>query len=92
MDKNLKMPPGGPLPLKSSPTSRLGFARALPIPEDRVPTAKKQSALWSLTKPALPTLPPVKSQPWVRNEIDRFILSRLETKGLTPSPEADRRA
>ncbi len=28
---------------------------------------------------------------WPRNEIDNFILARLETAGLQPSPEADRR-
>ena len=27
---------------------------------------------------------------WAANPIDRFILARLETEGLTPSPEADR--
>ena len=28
---------------------------------------------------------------WPRNEIDRFILARLEREGLAPAPEADRR-
>ena len=27
---------------------------------------------------------------WVRNPVDRFILARLESEGLEPSPEADR--
>src|SRR5437660_1476790 len=27
---------------------------------------------------------------WVRNEIDAFVLARLEAEGLRPSPEADR--
>ncbi|MDQ3624465.1 MAG: DUF1549 and DUF1553 domain-containing protein, partial [Verrucomicrobiota bacterium] len=34
--------------------------------------------------------PAVKNTAWVRNPIDRFILSRLEQEGLQPSPEADR--
>ena len=35
--------------------------------------------------------PEVKDASWVRNAIDRFILARLESEGLKPSPEADRR-
>ena len=29
---------------------------------------------------------------WIRTPIDRFILSKLEANGLSPSPEAERRA
>lgn len=28
---------------------------------------------------------------WVRNDVDRFILARLEEKGMAPNPDADRR-
>jgi mono/diheme cytochrome c family protein len=47
--------------------------------------------LWSLKKPVQPELPAVKNAAWARTPIDRFILARLEAKGLAPSPEADRR-
>lgn len=33
-------------------------------------------------------VPKVKNKRWPRNEIDRFILARLESSGLKPSPEA----
>ena len=33
--------------------------------------------------------PAVKNAAWVRNDIDRFILARLEQEGIAPSPEAD---
>lgn len=33
--------------------------------------------------------PEVKQRGWVRNEIDRFILARLERDDITPAPEAD---
>jgi hypothetical protein len=36
-------------------------------------------------------VPAVKNQAWVRNPIDSFILARLESEGLAPAPEADRR-
>src|SRR5262249_44380357 len=34
------------------------------------------------------TLPAVKHKDWPRNQIDRFVLARLEQEGLTPTPEA----
>ncbi len=37
-----------------------------------------------------PTVPAVKNTRWARNEIDAFVLARLEAQGLEPAPEADR--
>ncbi len=34
--------------------------------------------------------PAVRQSSWPRNDIDRFVLARLEAEGLSPSPEADR--
>lgn len=45
---------------------------------------------WAYTAPKRPDPPPVGNPKWVRNEIDRFILARLEKEGLKPSPEADK--
>ena len=47
---------------------------------------------WSFIKPERPSLPRVKNDKWVRNPLDRFVLARLEAEGLSPAPEADRRA
>ncbi|SVD67699.1 uncharacterized protein METZ01_LOCUS420553, partial [marine metagenome] len=38
-----------------------------------------------------PDTPNVKNAQWVRNPIDAFVLSRLEARGLAPTPEANRR-
>src|SRR5262249_3183945 len=46
---------------------------------------------WSLIAPKRPQPPKVKNEAWVRNSIDRFILTELEKAGLSPAPEADRR-
>ena len=35
-------------------------------------------------------MPVVKQKEWVRTPIDAFVLSKLEAKGLKPSPDADR--
>ena len=43
---------------------------------------------WSFVAPVKKTLPSVKDSGWVRNEIDRFTLEKLESKNLKPNPEA----
>ena len=47
---------------------------------------------WSYVKPVRPRLPEVRDRSWPRNEIDYFVLARLEREGLAPSAEADRYA
>ena len=47
---------------------------------------------WAFQPPVKPTPPAVKDAAWVRNPIDRFILARLEEKGLAPAPAENRRA
>jgi mono/diheme cytochrome c family protein len=46
---------------------------------------------WAYLPVQKPTVPPVKQASWPRTEIDRFVLSALESKGILPSAEADRR-
>ncbi len=45
---------------------------------------------WAFRPPVLPPIPPVKDAKWLRTDLDRFVLSRLDKEGLAPSPEADR--
>ncbi len=45
---------------------------------------------WAYVKPEHHEPPAVKAKAWPRNEIDRFVLARLEKEGLAPSPEADK--
>ena len=45
---------------------------------------------WAFEPPATPDLPRVVDPSWGHNEIDRFVLARMEEAGLEPSPEADR--
>src|SRR5687768_8920954 len=47
---------------------------------------------WSFIPPEKPPLPEVKQAPWPANEIDRFILARIEKEGFSPASEADRPA
>jgi mono/diheme cytochrome c family protein len=50
----------------------------------------KDRNFWAFRTPKLPPIPTVKSSERVRNPIDAFILQKLEAKGLTLAPEADR--
>jgi hypothetical protein len=46
---------------------------------------------WSFQPLRRPAVPAVQNAAWCANPIDRFILARLEAKGLSPTAPADRR-
>ena len=46
---------------------------------------------WAFKPLERPQPPAVTDEAWIRNPIDRFVLARLESAGLTPTPEADKR-
>ncbi len=45
---------------------------------------------WAYIKPVRPEVPKVKDVTWCRNPIDNFVLAKLESQGLKPSPEASK--
>lgn len=45
---------------------------------------------WAFISPVKSGLPDLKSKSWVKNEIDYFILEKMEQKALSPSAEADK--
>jgi mono/diheme cytochrome c family protein len=45
---------------------------------------------WAFVAPVRPTPPAVRNKTWPRNPIDQFILARIESQRLTPSPVADK--
>lgn len=79
-------------------------AELMPPPSTKNPLSGEQQELlkrwvaegaeyephWAFIPPVQAQLPPVKQQDWPRNPIDHFILAKLETAGLPPSPQADR--
>jgi hypothetical protein len=90
-DKQLKMPPGNPLPPETVADFELWIREGASLPPDSPEAVRKKPVLWSLQKPRLAELPAVNNRSWIRNEIDAFVLQKLEAKGLEPSPEADKR-
>ncbi len=52
------------------------------------PVTEQDRQFWSFVKPVRPAVPESKAKNWGRNEIDAFILQKLESKGLKPAPPA----
>ncbi|HZN67735.1 MAG TPA: DUF1549 domain-containing protein, partial [Tepidisphaeraceae bacterium] len=50
------------------------------------------AANWWAFKPVGEQRPPaVADEAWARGEVDRFVLARLESQGIKPPPEAEKR-
>ena len=45
---------------------------------------------WAFQKIGRPALPKVTNASWLQNEVDAFVLAKLEAEGLKPSPQATR--
>jgi hypothetical protein len=45
---------------------------------------------WAFLPPQAHPAPALQDQAWPKDELDRFILAKLESQQLTPAPEADR--
>lgn len=81
-DSSLRMPP---------PASNMQLsAHEINMIEKWIKQGAKYKPHWAFVPPAAPALPAVDDEAWPRNEIDRFVLARMEEKGLTPNPQADR--
>lgn len=89
---------GAPWPADEAPMAaessgeRIGNA----LEDERNPIVRifrgERLDLWSLKPVVRPTVPDSVTSDWIKNDIDRFILSRLEAERLAPSDEVDRRA
>ena len=55
------------------------------------PTVEQAKTFWSFQPPKAHPVPPVKRADWPRSPVDHFILARLEARGLSPAPPADKR-
>jgi hypothetical protein len=82
-DKTKIMPP--PKSMKQLTKAEIGLIF------EWIEQGAKYESHWSLIAPRKHELPKVKNAKWVRNDIDRFILAKLEAEGVAPSPEADKR-
>jgi mono/diheme cytochrome c family protein len=84
---------GPPLTKQQIDRVRTWIAEGAPWPEGF--TLQERAAgggdWWAFQPVRRPATPQVKQQQWPRNDVDRFVLAKLEAQQLSPSPEADRR-
>ena len=79
-------------------------AERMPPSEDGPPLTERERQLltewvgqgavwrehWAFRAPAAPVVPAVSGAGWPRGAVDRFVLAELESRGMSPSPTADR--
>jgi hypothetical protein len=100
--EDLAMPPDNKLPPQVIADFETWVGMGAPDPRttDTVAAVKASESIdwdrarqwWSLRPLAAPTPPVVKNARWPANDLDRFILARLEAASLQPAADADRRA
>ena len=99
-DKDMQMPPKKPLAADDVACIEAWVKAGAPWPQDtNARTASKKvfnlqarkQAHWCWQPPQDAPPPEVKAAAWPAGAIDRFILAKLEEKGLAPAPDADRR-
>jgi hypothetical protein len=97
-DSDVRMPPNGKLPTSviadfekwlnmGAPDPRQG-----PVgkPKQIGMTVEEGRTFWAYQVPQPPVIPAVKTADWPLDDLDRFVLARLEARGLKPAAEADR--
>lgn len=103
-DERIKMPPSGKLPASDLADLKTWIAAGAPMPEAKTPQAAtgsgtrkhgrgitaEEKSFWAFQPMANPTPPAVRNQAWARTPIDKFILSKLEAKGIEPAKPADK--
>jgi len=90
----VKMPPAGPLQPEQIEALSRWIEMGAPWPGDKEPEAapsafdlearKREHWAWQPVRPAAP--PEVRDTRWPLQPVDRFLLAKLEQKGLRPAP------
>ncbi|WP_417847765.1 DUF1553 domain-containing protein [Thalassoglobus sp.] len=79
-DPDSKMPP---------PKSKIELTQSqIDLIRQWIQEGAKYEGHWAFLPPVKADFPQVEQEDWVRNEIDRFVLRRIEERKLQPNPEA----
>ena len=100
LDKDFAMPPKSRLPADEVAILEEWVKRGAPDPrtDDTAKAAKPKRSIdleagrkfWAFQPVANPTAPAVKDSFWPKDPVDRFLLAKIEAKGLKPASDADR--
>ena len=99
-DDSLKMPPKAPLTPAQVADFEAWVRMGAPDPRTEAPAAAakapaidiaKARQTWAFRTPADSPVPAVADAAWPLNDVDRFILAKLEGAGVSPAPAVDRR-
>ena len=100
LDKDFAMPPKSRLPADEVAILEEWVKRGAPDPrtDDAAKAAKPKRSIdleagrkfWAFQPVANPTAPAVKDSVWPKDPVDRFLLAKIEAKGLKPASDADR--
>ncbi len=100
--ESYEMPPSGKLPAEVIDSFAKWIAMGAPDPRDDAAAPAPRRAAFAITaedrrhwsfQPVRDTAPPqVANEPWVRDDLDRYVLARLEKEGRQPSDPADKYA
>jgi hypothetical protein len=98
--ERLRMPPQGKLTDEEITDLRSWVANGVHWDEAAPPVVNRPKAyviteaqrkFWAFQPVTKPAVPAVHDESWAKTSIDRFILARLESKGLKPVKPADKR-
>lgn len=94
----LKMPPDEKLPAEHIENLKRWIEMGAPHPDYSKVQMQSDNAdleterqFWAFQPPRKSAVPTVKDASWPKNDIDRFILAKLEEKNLRPAAKADKR-
>lgn len=97
-DRDLKMPPDQKLEPEEVAVLKQWIAMGAPDPRTAPAAGHGKPVLtaaaaaagthWAYQLPKRTVPPAVKDNSWPRNDIDRYVLAKLEEKGLRPAPDA----
>ncbi len=94
-NKSLQMPPGGKLPADQVNDLITWVRMGAPDPRATRPSGNAYGGSgkdhWAFKPVTRPAPPSVTNESWVKNEVDRFVLSKLEANGMTGNEAADKR-
>ena len=100
LDKDFAMPPKSRLPADEVAILEEWVKRGAPDPRngETAKAAKPKRTInldegrkfWAFQPVANPAAPAVKDSAWPKDPIDRFLLAKIEAKGLKPAGDADR--